>query len=256
MIDIHSHILPGVDDGASDLDEALLMCRLAAEDGCAGIVATPHLRHESWPNMDRRRLEALWRQLREAVGDLLEIHLGGEIAIHSESFEEIFRLPEGGLLPLAGSRYLLLELHTWAELSPAPESVVHELTVAGWRAIIAHPERIPWLAFDLPRLAALVEQGAMMQLTAMSVTGELGNRIRSVTDAMLDADLVHFVSSDAHDVRLRPPGLRAAYRRVADSHGVAVAEKLFRIHPQAVLEDRPLSRYAAVGASPATAPRK
>ncbi len=254
MIDLHCHILPTVDDGAGDLDVALAMCRLAAEDGCTAMVATPHLRHEMWFNGDRGHLEQLWRQVRDLASGVLDVFLGGEIAINSESWQEMSRLPEGDLLPLAGSRYLLLEFHPRG-VGPDPEELIHELVIGGWYPVIAHPERIPWLAGDPDYLGTLLEQGALAQLTAMSVTGEAGRYTFDSAWRMLDAGMVHFIASDAHDTTRRPPGLSRAYQRVAETLGERAARRLLITHPRAVLEDRPLSEASEAGAGATTALR-
>ncbi|MEM1207085.1 MAG: CpsB/CapC family capsule biosynthesis tyrosine phosphatase [Acidobacteriota bacterium] len=239
MIDLHSHILPGVDDGAETLEEALAMCLRAADDGCEAIVATPHLRHERFWNGDRALLEARCRQLRQRVGGRIEIHLGGEIAVHAESLDEIHALPGGGLLPLAGTRYLLLEL-PFQDYGFDPVEMVYELGVAGWRTILAHPERVAWLMEDMDLLRALVDHGAVMQVTAMSLTEGFGPVARGAAHRLMDAGLVHLVASDAHDARLRPTGLSDAFEHVGRHWGAATARALFKINPRAVLDDRPL----------------
>lgn len=254
MIDLHCHILPGVDDGADDLAQAMQMCELAHRDGCRAIVATPHLRHERYENADRRLLEQAHRGLCEAVhrrfGDELRVFLGGEIAVHSQSLAEIDALPESSLLPMAGSRYLLLELSTHA-LGPDPVEMVYELGLDGWRPIIAHPERISWLVADPGLLAAIVDHGGLLQLTAMSLTGAFGSAIQSAADQMMDQGWVRFVCSDAHDERIRPPGLSAARRRVSKEWGGPVAQALFENHPRAVLQDQPLEPTPPPEARPA-----
>lgn len=247
MIDLHTHILPGVDDGADDLDEALEICRLSYEDGVRAIVATPHLRQESFWNDDRRLLVDRFKALRSAVarhldGDL-EIHLGGEIALHGSSLDEIARLPGGELLTLAGTNYLLLEFD-WRGLGPDPLEMLHEVVVAGFRPIIAHPERVAWLMKDRPLVEALVDHGALLQLTAMSVTGELGSTVLEHSEWLLDAGLVHFLASDTHDPSLRRPGLAKARDAVARRWGEPLARALVEDHPRAVLEDRPIDPAA------------
>ena len=256
MIDIHSHILPGIDDGARNLDESIAMCRLAAADGASVIVATPHLRHSRYWNDDRPALEALWRELRDQVAEEefeLEVLLGGEISVGSESLDEIVRMPDGDLLPLCGGHYLLLELD-WHGLGPDPLEMVHEVTILGWRPVIAHPERVAWLAQDHELVAAMIEHGAYMQLTAMSLTGEFGSQARERSEALLDEGLVHFISSDAHDQKHRPPGLSAARDLVGERYGEPLAQALFVDNPRAVIEDEPLppqppsERAAGLGA--------
>jgi protein-tyrosine phosphatase len=240
MIDLHCHILPGVDDGAQSLEEAVAMCRLAAADGCTAMVATPHQRRGEWWNADRKHLAALADDIQDALGPELRVHLGGEIHVSSELLSEIEKLPDGGgILPLAGSRYLLIEFGSRGAPSEGFH-LIHELVVAGWRPIIAHPEFIPWLAPDPELVARLVALGATTQVTAMSVTGDFGRRPQVDSYALLDAGLVHFVASDAHGVRRRPPGLKRAYRLIASRWGEKTARRLTTDNPQAVVEDRPL----------------
>jgi protein-tyrosine phosphatase len=241
MIDLHCHILPGIDDGATDLAEAAAMCRMAAAEGCRAMIATPHLRHSRWWNADRLQLELLLERLRKQVVDEIDLFSGGEIALHTESFEEILTdVPGGDLLPLAGSRYLLLELD-WQGLGPDPREVVYEVALRGHIPIIAHPERVDWLMKKTDLLSALVQEGALLQITAMSVTGSLGPTAQRAAYQLLDAGWVHFVASDAHGTVRRPPGLREAWNVVAEKWGKEAAESLFSGHPQAVLDNRPLA---------------
>ena len=241
MIDLHCHILPGVDDGAPTLEEAVAMCRLAADDGCVAMVATPHQRRDPWWNDDVVELRKLAGQLQEktqeAIGDGFRVLLGGEIHVDREVLSEVERLPGGTVLPLAGSRYLLLELDRWGSPDEAVH-LVHEVTVAGRRPVLAHPELIPWL--DLGLLAHLVRLGAMAQVTAMSVTGDFGRRPMQDSHRMIEEGLVHFLASDAHDTRRRPPGLRRACLMIEERWGAGLARRLTIDNPRAVVEDRPL----------------
>lgn len=239
MIDIHCHILPGIDDGAVDLDEAVAMGRLAAEDGCRVMFATPHQRHPLWWNDDPALLASLRRELNTALGGAPEILPGAEVRVDSELFDD---LEAGVTTPLGNSHYMLVEFARNG-LGPAPEEIVHELVVAGWRPIVAHPELLPWLADDLPRIANLVELGAALQITAMSVTGEFGRRPRESVTSLLDAGLPHFLASDSHGVATRPPGLSRARQEVARRWGEDLAEAITRSNPLAVVEDRPLPSW-------------
>jgi protein-tyrosine phosphatase len=239
MIDLHCHILPGVDDGAQTLEEALALCRLAAADGCTAMVATPHQRRGPWWNDDREHLRELADRLQGEMGEALTVRLGGEVHADPELLAEVERLPEGGILPLAGSRYLLIELD--ANTRPAEAiHLIHEIAVAGWYPILAHPEFIPWLAPDPELLRQLVGLGATAQVTAMSLTGDFGRRPQQDAWRMLDAGLVHFVASDSHDTRRRPPGLRRAHQMITARAGEETACRLTTDNPRAVLEDRPL----------------
>jgi len=239
MIDLHCHILPGVDDGAQSLEEAAAMCRLAARDGCEAMVATPHQRRGEWWNSDREGLCALAGELQDAVGPGFRVYLGGEVHVDSALLAEVEKQPAGGVLPLAGSRYLLLELDSQGTATEAIH-LVHELTVAGWYPILAHPEFIPWLATDPELVERLVALGATTQVTAMSVTGDFGRRPQNDVFSLLDAGLVHFVASDSHGVRRRPPGLKRACDLIAARWGRDVAWRLVDDNPRAVVTNRPL----------------
>jgi protein-tyrosine phosphatase len=284
MIDLHCHVLPGIDDGARSLDLAVEMCRLAAARGCETLVATPHQRRGAWWNCDRAALAALRRQLQEAVGPSPRILGGGEIHVDRSLLGEILahcrrdgaaasapevsggetsEAPEApkapatqespenpeiasgeedveGPLPLAGSRYLLLEFGAGTAAPDAAE-LVHELSVGGWCPVLAHPELITWMVEDVAVIAHLVALGALAQVTAMSVTGDFGRRAQADCLRLIDLGLVHFVASDAHDLKRRPPGLEAAWKRIARTWGEAAARRLLVDNPGAVIADRPLA---------------
>lgn len=239
MIDIHAHLLPGIDDGPGSLEEAVAMCRAAAADGCTALVATPHQRHGLWWNGDPERLEELRASVAAELGGAVRLLLGAEVRIGEGLVEALERWPHGGATSLAGSRYLLVEFSR-SQPDPDPAGLVHELVVAGWRPVLAHPEEIEWLADDLPAIEHLVSLGATLQVTGASLTGGYGRRMLERAQTLLDRGLVHFLASDAHDLAVRPPGLAAAAREVARRWGEAVAELLTVVNPQAVLDDRPL----------------
>ena len=239
MIDLHLHVLPGIDDGATSFDEAREMCRLAADDGVETLITTPHQRTLQWDNRQPERLADLRRRLQEEVGERPLLLPGAEIRVDSELLAELDGADASGLLPLAGSHYLLLELDRRDPFADAA-GVAHEVRMAGWVPVFAHPELIPLLIDDLPLMHRLAELGALFQVTAMSVTGEFGRRIRDRTAALLDEGLVHFVASDAHDTEVRRPLLSRARRAVARGWGEEAAERLTHTHQQAVLADLPL----------------
>ena len=244
MIDLHCHILPGVDDGAVTLADAVAMCRLAAADGCTVMVATPHQRHPSFPDATRDALEAALAELVGALaGEAPEVRLGAEIRVDSELLGDL-EAPGGSGFALAGSRYLLLEFPR-AEVGPPPEDVVHELRLEGWRPVIAHPEVLPWL--ETPRLAGLVEHGALLQVTGAAVTGEFGRGPHEKVWELLEDGLVHFVASDSHSPTWRAPGLSKARASIERRLGAAAARLLVEENPAAVLTDTPLAAGPAAG---------
>lgn len=240
MIDLHAHVLPGIDDGPASLADAVAMVHMAREDGTTVLVATPHQRHAQWPNEDRALLERALVELRAAAGERApRLELGAEITVDSDLLREIDRLPEGPLVPLAGSRYLLLEL------SPGPgqeevRALVHELLVAGWWPIVGHAERYPWLAAEPAHLIELHELGVQLQITAMSLSGGFGRRAQACAEFMLEHGIADLVASDAHDPHDRPPLLSEGRRIVASRWGETRAARLFEESPLMVIENLPI----------------
>jgi len=175
MIDIHSHILPGLDDGARDLEQSLELARQAVREGIHTVIATPHHRNGRYDNPGgavRQAAEALAREL-AAAGIPLKLRCGQEIRVYAELPEDLER---GEALTLNGSRYLLLELPS-GYVPQGMDELLHELRVMGRVPVIAHPERNRELAADPGRLAAWVRQGVLLQLTSHSVSGALGPRL-------------------------------------------------------------------------------
>ena len=240
MIDLHMHLLPGVDDGPDQAREAIEMCRLAAADGCDVLVATPHQRHSSWDNTDAPRLAELLSELQAELGPRPKLLLGAEIRIDSRLIDDLEALPDSGLLPLAGTRYLLLEFDRQLPV-PEPVDLVHELSIRGWRPVFAHPEFIPSLSSDLARIAELVAAGALLQVTAGSLLGKFGRRSQRIASRLLDAGQVHVVASDAHGIRWRRPDLAEARDEIASRWGEETAWRLCVGHPRAIIQDRLLA---------------
>lgn len=241
MIDIHSHVLPGVDDGAESLGVALEMCRMARRDGCVAVIATPHQRTSAWWNSQPDLLDDRLRALEAVVGDSPRLFLGGEVRVDSGLLTALAEPDLTGIQALGNSRYLLLEFDRRGIGTLDAEGLVQELRLEGWRPVFAHPEFIPELAQNLDLMRALLAQGALFQLTAMSITGDFGKRIRTRARQMAAADLVQFIASDAHDTSRRPPGLSRARAWLEKEFGEERAHRVTYENPRAVLEDRPIT---------------
>ena len=254
MIDLHAHLLPGIDDGAFDLDQAVEMCYQAAAAGCSAMVATPHQRHPRWLNTDRAMLEQLLLELRARVGPVPQLFLGAEIRIGKGLVDDLHDVVGTGLCPLADSSYLLLEFPR-RRMTIDPCQTILSVRRAGWRPIVAHPEFVPGLSDDPSIAEDLVEAGALLQLTAMSVTGDFGDRAQSCVQDLIERDLAHFISSDSHDTDWRRPGLRRAWLAVASRWGEEVAVRLTTDNPSAVIENQdiePLPASCVVSNLPTT----
>lgn len=246
MIDLHAHLLPGVDDGAATLAEAAELCRLAAADGTTLLVATPHRRRDEWPDLPAGELRARLAAVERAAGGSPRLALGAELRVDSDLVRDLARRAAGDALTLAGSRALLLEFEPRG-IGPEPEGLVVELAARGFRPVVAHPELTRCLADDPDLLARLVERGALLQVTAASVTGDAGRAARARAVELLDRGLVALVASDAHRPSWRPTGLAAARREIARRWGEPRARALTETNPAALLADRPLA--APLGAS-------
>jgi protein-tyrosine phosphatase len=214
VIDLHSHILPGVDDGVSSLEEARALARLAAAEGVEAIAATPHVRGD-FPTT-AERMEAGVAELRadfEAAGIAAKVLHGGEIAL--ERLDELSREELERFTLAQSGRYLLLETPYFGSplaLGPA----VRSLRSSGLTPVIAHPERNAEVQRKPEQLRSLVELGALVQVTAASLDGRFGRPSRGAARALLKARLAHLIASDAHGPELRQAGLTAAVEAVRD----------------------------------------
>ncbi|WJH35578.1 tyrosine protein phosphatase [Paenibacillus aurantius] len=225
MIDIHCHILPGMDDGPEEMDQSVRMAELAVREGITAIVATPHHANGVYRNSASAIIQAV-HTLNAVLADLdvnLEIIPGQEVRLTDRLLEDL----EEGRLILQGNRYLLLELPA-SRLPSRLEETLHELRVLGITPIIAHPERNAVLAADPGLLEALIDKGALSQLTSHSLTGLFGSRIQKAALRFCDRDLVHFVASDAHDTEVRNNRLAPAYALLQKRLGDAAVERLRR----------------------------
>lgn len=234
LIDLHFHALPGVDDGPAGWDDALALCRAAEAEGTETVVATPHVLRDPWLNEDPAPRRALVAELNTRLGGRPRVLEGSEVWFGDDLVELWEKGPAGPLTALAGSRALLVEFPPgW--VSPRAGEVFHELRVLGVVPVVAHPERNIVFAREPERLAALVDRGAVVQVTAASLLGEAGRAALAAAEAFLKAEMVHLVASDAHSMAARPPRLAAARERVRRERGAEVEEGLFVANPKALL---------------------
>jgi len=237
LIDIHHHCLPGVDDGPRDWAEAVDLCAMARDAGIETIVATPHVLRGRWQNTSRPKLEGLAETLREKTGNNPRILLGSEY-FFAHDMPEVLRT-NGGIIPLAGSRYVLVEFAAHA-IPPMVEQPFYHAQLEGWTPIIAHPERNSVFQSKPELLRRLIELGARTQVTCDSVTGGFGPEAEKASLEWITSGLVHIMSTDAHNTGRRPPRAREAIERVQQVAGARVAEYLTRSNPAAVIEGRGL----------------
>lgn len=237
MIDLHHHCLPNVDDGPREWDEAVAMLAMAAEEGIETIVATPHVLRGRWPVRSIQELEERANLLREKTGDTPRLLLGSEYYF-SHDMADLLQAGNS-IVPLAGSRYVLLELAA-NSVPPMFEQPLYRAQLNGWIPIIAHPERNLVFQKQPELLAELIHHGARMQITATSLVGAFGNSARMAAENFLRLGLVHFIATDAHNMDKRTPRLRESLEALRGIAEERVIQALTRDNPQAVLDNRPL----------------
>jgi protein-tyrosine phosphatase len=240
MTDIHAHILPGVDDGPRTLEDAKQMLRSAADRGTRQIVATPHSDLRYTFNVNQCR--ALIKQLEEGAPERIRVLLGCEVHLTVENIRRVIADPASHAI--GGGDCLLLELPD-AIVPAMCDPAIEALTDGGLRIIVAHPERNPYIQKHLAYADKLVDNGCFLQLTARSLTGGFGRAARSTADYLLKRRLAHFVSSDAHGVLARRPGLAAAFNTLCETHGRATAETLLIGNPEAAVTGSPIRQIPA-----------
>jgi len=238
MIDLHCHIIPGVDDGAESLEESIEMAKIAEEERIEKIVATPHLFRGDLNSGDFPMVEEKRQELCRALKDhniQLEILPGAEVHISHDLIEEIRKNREK--LVLNHSSYMLIEFpadHVYA----GAKNLLFELMSEGLTPIIAHPERNNVFVHNPRQLYELVSMGALSQANSGSFFGLYGRSVREAALSFLKLNLTHFIASDCHSPRSRAPRLTEAVNRAGEEIGKKNAGFLVRKNPQAVVEDR------------------
>jgi protein-tyrosine phosphatase len=231
FIDIHCHILPGMDDGPSNMDESLKMVKIAEEDGISDIFATPHILPGTYDNRKNEILAAVER-LRNLAPEAVSISCGADVRVAVDLLDRV----ESGEVPtLNDTGYMLIEMPDYV-VPPNVDNLIFNLRHKGVIPIITHPERHLRLMHDLSALTRLRDSGALCQITAMSITGGFGKGLRKVSMEMIRRGLVDFVASDAHDIRNRRPILSRAYEEVKKEFGSGISDMLFFANPKKIIE--------------------
>lgn len=230
MVDIHSHILPGLDDGAKSLEESLSMVRMAAESGTTDIVASPHANQRY--RYEPAAVAAKIAELQQACGDIIKIHRGCDFHLSFENIEDALRDPRK--YSINGGSYLLVEFSDMA-IPPNTSRLFDQMLSTGLIPIITHPERNPILQANIPMVAGWVRQECLVQVTAGSFLGFFGKAARKSAEELMAKGLVHVVASDAHNTSSRTPDLSQSYQQVAKHYSVKHAEALFKFFPRAIL---------------------
>jgi protein-tyrosine phosphatase len=237
---MHSHILPGLDDGAADWELSLAMARVAVEDGITDMLCTPHWVVGKYENDRGTVVQRLseFRQKLEAEAIALKIYPGMELRLDAAIPE---RLKSGQILSVNDNhRYVLLEFPSDDSMPDNIDDFFWNLQISGCQPILSHVERNPWCRNNPQALLKWVEKGILTQITAMSLLGDVGEEIHDFSNDLIRRRLVHMVVTDTHNLRARKPVLSAARRAVETLAGPEMAASLFLDNPRAILSGAPV----------------
>jgi protein-tyrosine phosphatase len=235
MVDLHCHILPGLDDGPATIEESIAMAELAIADEITHVVATPH--SNSRYLFDFSRVRQLCEELQAKIGDRLKIATGCDFHLNPENLESLRKEPRRFCINQRD--FLLVEFNEFS-IPPAMDQTLHQIQLAGVRPVITHPERNRILRAHPERLKKWVRQGCFAQVTGDALTGGFGAGARQDALRWIGEGLIHFVASDAHGTRSRPLRLQPAYNVVAKQFGQEKARALFQDNSLAAFEGREL----------------
>lgn len=241
MIDIHTHILPGMDDGAGDMAESLAMSRVAVEDGIHTIVATPHVLPGVFDN-DKNKIQMITAELNQALQQhniAVKILPGAEYRLQPDLPRKLLR---GELLTINNNgRYLLVELPS-AFIPEYTDQILYEIQLQGVTPIIAHPERNGGFAARPAILQEMVSRGILAQITSSTITGSFGKQVKKTAWSFIKKGLVHLVASDAHSSTGRAPLLSDAYKEIQKHLGSKFARQLIQQNPELIIEGQQLEQ--------------
>lgn len=235
MIDIHCHLLPEVDDGPKSWEISEEMCQMAKADGIEHIVATPHANHRY--TYDRTELSGRLETLQARVGNLPKLSLGCDFHLSYENIQDALVHPDRYVI--GTGRYLLVELSNYS-IPPQIGDTYAKLIAMGIMPIITHPERNPILQSTPGAILQWIDLGCAVQVTASAVTGAWGEAVKQSAEWLLEREAVHFLASDGHDTKRRPPIMSSARDVIAELCSRDVADALVTGNPQAVVLDQNL----------------
>ena len=238
VVDIHSHILPEVDDGPKSWDVSVAMCRMAAADGITHMVATPHANDRY--HYDRTYLQGLVDHLQELAGDSPKLGLGCDFHLSYDNVQDALANPARYVID--SSRYLLVEFSNY-NIPEQMGDAFFKLGDCGMTPIITHPERNPILRDHPQRVLEWAEQGCVVQVTGSALTGFWGERTRKAALWLLEHQAVHVLATDAHDTEKRVPILSGARNAAAEICGDEVAAALVEGNPRAIINNETLPYF-------------
>jgi protein-tyrosine phosphatase len=239
MVDIHCHILPGLDDGPDSFETSVQMAEMAIADGITHVVATPH--SDNTYRFDPVLVRARRDELQDHVGDRLHLATGCDFHLSFENIQDLRNEP--AKYTINQKDFLLVEFANFA-IPPGVDDALHSMHIMGLSPIITHPERNALIRAKPEMLHAWISRGCYVQVTAQSFLGRFGGAARGFAETLLEHGCIHFIASDAHNVGSRPLQLRPAYEAVRKLTDEETAGALLRENPLAAYEGRSLPYVA------------
>lgn len=236
FIDIHSHILPGVDDGSSSMEESMEMLRIARNEGITTVVATPHYAAGS-KNIAIDQLISIKNQVQKTARELglfIDILLGNEIYYSESVLEDV---TSGMVMTLADSRYVLIEFGIREHFQTIYHGL-NEFVLAGYAPILAHVERYSCFKKREDLLEELIKLGSYLQMNSNSLTGGFWNIEAAYNRRLVNKGLVHFIGTDCHDAKQRPPCMENAYKAVSKHMSDIHIQQIFKDNPRKIIENK------------------
>jgi protein-tyrosine phosphatase len=229
LIDIHHHLLFGLDDGSPDIETSVAMAEAAAADGTTHIVCTPHSndKYRFRPEVNLEKVTAL----RERLGDRITLGLGCDFHLSYDNVADALQNPTK--YTINGTQYLLVEFPDFG-IAPNMSETFYQLELKRMTPIITHPERNPTLVHQPERLAEWLRNGCLIQVTAGALLGRFGKNAEQFANTMLRKNWVHFLASDGHNLTSRPPQMSKAHSYLANHYGEEMADRLCIHNPRAV----------------------